>query len=94
MLKHFEEGMRTSPKVYALIAIPFTRTELQLRFAWCMIRLTRSEYNSEESKRLKEEKVFLMTDMRDLMTREGAAVACAKRQVLSVSFDLCWSKYQ
>ena len=80
MLRHFEKGMRTSPKIHALIAISYTRTELQLSFAWCMIGLTRAEYDSEERKILKEEKVFLMTNIRDLMTQEGAAVACAKRR--------------
>ena len=56
------------------------RTELQLRFAWCIIGLTREEYDSEEKKRSKEEKVFLMTSMRDLITQEEAAIACAKRR--------------
>ena len=46
-----------------------------------MIGLTRGEYDSEERKRSKEEKVFLMTSVRDLMTQEGAAIACAKRRV-------------
>ena len=72
VLRHFEEEMRTTPKIQALIAIPYARIELQFRFAWCMTGLTRGEY-SEESKR--EEKTFLMTSMRDLMTQEGAAVA-------------------
>ena len=72
--------MRTTPRIHALIAVPYVRTELQLRFAWCMIGLTREEYDSEERKRSKEEKVFLMTSMRDLITQEGAAVACAKRR--------------
>ena len=39
VLRHFEEEMRTIPKVHALRAIPYVRTELQLRFAWCMIGL-------------------------------------------------------
>ena len=38
------------------------------------------EYDSEERKRSKGETVFLMTSMRDLITQEGAAVACAKRR--------------
>ena len=54
------------------------RTELQLRFAWCMMGLTRGEYDSKERKRPKEEKVFLMTNLRDLIIQEGMAVACAK----------------
>ena len=70
VLGHFEEEVRTTPKIHALIAIPYMRTELQLRFAWCMTGLTR-----EERKRSKEEKVLLMTSVSDLMTQEGAAVA-------------------
>ena len=43
VLRFFEEEMRTTPKIHALIAVPYVRTELQLRFAWCMIGLTRGE---------------------------------------------------
>ena len=74
VLRYFEEEMRATPKIHALIAMPYVRTELQLRFAWCMIGLTRGEYDSEERKRSKGEKVFLMTSAGDLMTQEGAAV--------------------
>ena len=79
VLKYFEEEMRTAPRIHALMAVHYVRTELQLRFAWCMMGVTRREYDSEERKRSKEEKVFLMTNLRDLITQEGAAVACAKR---------------
>ena len=72
--------MRTTLKIHALIAVPYVRTELQLRFVWCMIGLTRDEYDSEKRKRSKEEKVFLMTSMRDLITQKEAAIACAKRR--------------
>ena len=77
---YFEEEMRTTPRIHALMAVPYVRTELQLRFAWCMMGLTREEYDSEERKRSKEEKVSLMTNLRDLIVQEGAAVACAKRR--------------
>ena len=80
VLRYFEEEMRTTPKIHALIEIPNVRTELQLRFAWCMTGLTRGEYDLDERKRLKGEKVFLMTSLRDLITQEGATVACAKRR--------------
>ena len=40
-----------------------------------MMGLTREEYDSEERKRSKEEKFFVMTNLRDLMIQEGAAVA-------------------
>ena len=80
VLRFFEEEMRTTPKIHTLIAVPFVRTELQLRIAWCMIGLTRGDYDSEERKKSKEEKAFLMTSMRDLTIQEGIAVACAKRR--------------
>ena len=38
------------------------------------------EYDSEERKRSKKEQVLLMTSLRDLMTQERAAVACAKQR--------------
>ena len=45
-----------------------------------MTRFTIGDYYSEERKRSKEEKVLLMTSLRDLMINEGAAVSCAKRR--------------
>ena len=80
VLRYFEEELRTTPRIHALMAVPYVRTELQLRFAWCMMGLTRGEYDSEERKKSKEEKVFLMTNLRDLIIQEGMAVACAKRR--------------
>ena len=80
VLPYFEEEMMTTTNIHALIAVPYVRTELQLRFAWCMIGLTRGKYDSEERKRSKEDKVFLMTSMRDLIIQEGIAVAWAKQR--------------
>ena len=80
VLRYFEEEMRTVPRIHALLAVYYVRTELQLRFAWCLMGLTRGEYDSEERKRSKEEKVFLLTKLRDLIIQEGASVACAKRR--------------
>ena len=88
VLRYFEDEMRTMPKIHALIAVLYVRTELNGRFAWCMIGLTRGDYDSEERKRSKEEKVFLMTSMRDLITQEGAAIACANRRVV-----LCFIRF-
>ena len=79
VLRYFEEEVRTTPKIHALIAVHYVRRELQLSLAWCMTGLTRGEYDSEDRKRSKGEKVFLMTSVRDLITQEGAAVVCAKR---------------
>ena len=53
VLRYFEEEMRTTPRKHTLMAVPYVRTELQLRFAWFMMGLTRGEYDSEERKRSK-----------------------------------------
>ena len=79
-LRHFEGEMRTTSKVHALIAIPYVKTELKIRFALCMKGLVMGEYDSEERKRWKEEKVPLMTSLRDIMISEGVSVACAKQR--------------
>ena len=50
VLRYFEEEMRSTPMIHALITIPYVRTELQLRFAWCMTGLTRGVYDFEERK--------------------------------------------
>ena len=31
VLRYFEEEMRTTPRIHALVAVPYVRTELQLR---------------------------------------------------------------
>ena len=84
VLRYFEEEMRTTPRIHALVAVPYVRTELQLRFAWCMMGLTHEEYDSEERKRSKEEKVFLMTNLRDLIVQErsSSSVCEAERRSL------------
>ena len=37
VLRYFEEEMRTTPRIHVLVAVLYVRTELQLRFAWCMM---------------------------------------------------------
>ena len=61
----------------AVVAIPYVRTELQRRLAWYMTGVTMGEYDSEERKRTKEDKVSLMTSLIVFMICEGPAVACA-----------------
>ena len=84
VLRHLEEEMRTTPKKHALIAVPYVRYDLQHRFAWRMTGLTMEEYDSDERKRSKEERVLLMTSLRDLMTpkRSGSSVCETERRSL------------
>ena len=86
VLKYFEEEMRTAPRIHALMVVPYVRTELQLRFACCMMELTRGEYDSEERKMSKEEKVFLMTNLRYLIIQDGAAVARRRDALFFIRF--------
>ena len=51
-------------------------TEVRLVHDWT----DTGNYDSEERKITKGEIVFLITSMRDLITHEGAAVACSKRR--------------
>ena len=39
MLTHLEEEVRITSKIHALIAVPYVRSDLQLRLAWCMTGL-------------------------------------------------------
>ena len=78
ILCHLKTKPRTTPKVYALIAKPYVRTELQFRIAWRMTGMTMGKNDSEERKRSKEEKMLLMTHLRDLMICDEAPVACAE----------------
>ena len=48
MLGYLETGKRTTTKVYALLAVSYLRTELQLRITWYFAGLTRDEYDSEK----------------------------------------------
>ena len=79
-LRNFEKGMRTNSEVHALIAITYVRTEVQIRLTWCLAGLTTEKYDSEERKRSKDEKVFLMMALRKLMKKEEITMACAKRR--------------
>ena len=54
-VRHFEEKMQTTPKMHALIAIPDVKTELLLRFAWCLTGLAMAENDSAERKWSKKE---------------------------------------
>ena len=54
VLRYFEEEMRTTLKIHALIAIPYVGTELQLRFAWCMSGLARGNLIQKKEKDRRE----------------------------------------
>ena len=52
LLRHFEEELRTNPKIHALIAIPYARTKLRFRFARCMTGLTQGGIRLRRKKKI------------------------------------------
>ena len=83
VLRYFEEEMRTTPKIHALIAIPYGRTELQLRCAWCLTGMTRGEYDSVEEGR--EGILHDEYDGSNLPGRSGSSLREAERRSLFLS---------
>ena len=75
-------------KIHGLIALVYARIELQLRFIWCFERITREENKFDWRKRSMDEKLLLLTALKDLMIREESAMASAKR-----SDALFYTKY-
>ena len=59
VLRYFEKDMRTTPKIQALIAILYVRTELQLKYSWCMIGLTRGDMILKKEKDRREKRCSL-----------------------------------
>ena len=44
--KYFDESMHAPVTVAAYLAYPCTRTDLQMRLAWCLMGIKRSEHES------------------------------------------------
>ena len=71
-------------KNYGLIAVPYARTELQLRLTWCFAAF--DEYGSFVIKHQRTKICFLLIALGELMIIEGAAAACT---ILQALMDTC-----
>ena len=53
--RYFDETMHEPAAVAAYLAYPCTRTDLQMRLAWCLMVIKRSEYESSSDSKSKEQ---------------------------------------
>ena len=72
--------MHAPATMAAYLAYPCTRTDLQMRLAWCLIAIKRSEYESSNDSKTKEQELKLMDALRALISRDDSAIAWAKRK--------------
>ena len=78
--KYFDETMHAPATVAAYLAYPCTRTELQVRLAWCLMRIKKVEYEANNDSKSKEQELELMEALRMLISRDDSAIAWAKRK--------------
>ena len=72
--------MNAPSMLAAYLAYPCVRTQLQVRFAWCLMAIKRSEYEASNDSRSKEQELELMEALRVLITRDNSAKSWAKRK--------------
>ena len=70
--------MHAPAKVAAFLAYPCTRTDLQVRLAWCLMGIKKAEYEANSDSKSKEQELELMEALRMLISRDDSAIAWAK----------------
>ena len=78
--RYFDETMHAPAKVAAFLAYPCTRTDLQVRLAWCLMGIKKAEYEANSDSKSKEQELELMEALRMLISRDDSAIAWAKRK--------------
>ena len=77
LLSLFGKILKTTSKFRFVLALLYEKTDLQHKLTWCLVRLTRILYDSDE-KKIKGQKIALTISLRDLMISEGATMACSE----------------
>ena len=78
--RYFDETMHAPATVVAYLAYPCTRTDSQRRLVWYLNGIKRSEYDSSNDSKSKEQELELMEALRSLTSRDDSAIAWAKRK--------------
>ena len=78
--RYFDETMHAPAMVAAYLAYPCTRTDLQVRLAWCLMGIKKAEYEAKNDSKSKEQELELMEALRMLISRDDSAIAWAKRK--------------
>ena len=78
--RYFDETMHAPATVAAYLAYPCTRTELQVRLAWCLMGIKKAEHEANNGSKSKEQELELMDALRMLISRDDSAIAWAKHK--------------
>ena len=78
--RYFDETMHAPATVAAYLAHPCTRTDLQVRLAWCLMGIMKAEYEASNDLKSKEQELELMEALRALISKDDSAIAWAKRK--------------
>ena len=78
--RYFDETMHAPATVAAYLAHPCTRTDLQVRLAWCLIGIKKAEYEASNDSKSREQELELMKALRALISKDDSAIAWAKRK--------------
>ena len=78
--RYFDEKMHAPATVAAYLAHPCTRTDLQVRLAWCLMGIKKAEYEASNDSKLQEQELELMKALRALISKDDSAIAWAKRK--------------
>ena len=78
--RYFDETMHAPATVAAYLAHPCTRTDLQVRLAWCLMGIIKAEYEASKDLKSKEQELELMETLRALISKDDSAIAWTKRK--------------
>ena len=77
---YFDKTMHAPATVAAYLAHPCTRTDLQVRLAWCLMGIKKAEYEASNDLKSKNQELELMEALRALISKDDSAIAWAKRK--------------
>ena len=78
--RYFDETMHAPATVAAYLAHTCTRTDLQVRLAWCLMGIKKMEYEASNELKSKEQELELMEALRALISKDDSAIFWAKRK--------------
>ena len=73
--RYFDETMHAQATVIAYLAYPCRRADLQVRLAWCLMGIKKSEYEANNDSKSKEQELELTEALRMMISRDDSAIA-------------------
>ena len=78
--RYFDETMHAPATVAPYLAYPCARTDLQVRLAWCLMGIRKTEYEVNNDLKSKEQELELMEALRVLISKDDSVIAWAKHK--------------